>query len=149
MTKTQIVELYSQKRYGELISMLREEAPVIKGPSSIQKLLSMYGSKKQEYFLVVTLDGAHAPIAVHEITKGIADKCMVHPREVFATAISDNAVAIVIAHNHPSGAITPSQEDCDITNRIEEASEIMGIDLLDHIVIGRGEYYSFKEHGLI
>jgi DNA repair protein RadC len=93
----------------------------------------------------MTLDGSHQTINVHEITKGLANRTLVHPREVFAPAIEDRAVAIIIAHNHPSGKTDPSGEDLDITKRLVDAGTILGIPVLDHVIVGRENYTSLKE----
>jgi len=97
----------------------------------------------------LTLNGAHWTIRRHVVTIGLANRTMVHPREVFWPAIRDNAVAIVVAHNHPSGQIDPSNEDREVTRRLVAAGEIIGIPVLDHVIIGRDRYYSFLESGLI
>lgn len=104
-----------------------------------------YGLADVENFLVVTLSGAHKVLNIHEVTRGIANKVMVHPREVFRRAITDNAVAIIIAHNHPSGQLVPSDEDKAITRRLQDAGELLGITVLDHLILGRDTYLSFVE----
>jgi DNA repair protein RadC len=85
-------------------------------------------------FILLTLNGAHNVISVSIVTIGIANKTIVHPREVFCKAISDNATAVIVCHNHPSGEVVPSDEDKQITKRIRKAGEIMGIPLLDLVV---------------
>jgi len=102
---------------------------------------------KTEGFYVIELDGAHEVIRVRTVTKGLVNRTMVHAREVFRNAIKDNAVAIVVAHNHPSGQVEPSAEDDQITKRLVEAGEIIGIPVLDHVIVARCGYFSYLEKG--
>ena len=118
----------------------------ISGPADIWPLLQPYSLMDQEHFLAVTLDGANAIIQIHVITKGLVNRTLIHPREVFRAAILDNASSIVLAHNHPSGSTEPSREDREATTKLAQAGKIVGIDIADHLVLGRG-YYSFREHG--
>lgn len=83
------------------------------------------------------------------VSKGNLNSSIVHPREIFKRAVLNNAASIICMHNHPSGDPTPSQNDIDITKRIDEAGELMGIPLLDHVIIGDGTYISLKEKMLI
>lgn len=101
-----------------------------------------YKDKKQEYFLLLTLDGANQVIKLHEITKGLANKTQVHPREVFAPAIEDRACFIIVAHNHPSGSLEASREDLAITEKIKHVGDLMGIKMLDHIIVSKEGYLS-------
>lgn len=116
-------------------------------PECVIEYLSSYSTKRQEHFIVLTLNGVHKLIKKRVVTIGIANKTIVHPREVFWNAIKDNATAIIIAHNHPSGEVTPSSEDLEITKRIKQSGELLGIEVLDHVIIGKGTYYSFAENG--
>lgn len=103
----------------------------------------------QEHFNVVLLNTKNMVLDVENITKGIVNASLVHPREVFKNAIRKNSTSIILAHNHPSGDPTPSAEDKSITRRLYEAGEILGIKVIDHIVIGDGNYISFKEMGML
>ena len=145
---------YSRYKKSELIEMLvRSTRPQITGPSPLIGLvlekLEPYRNQETEHFLVATLDGSHRIINLRMITKGLVNRTIVHPREVFRGAIADNAVAIIIAHNHPSGNLTPSPEDHSITIRLVEAGEILGIKVIDHIIIGLSlhNFYSFNDNG--
>jgi len=120
----------------------------IGSPEEAYKLVKRYADKKQEYFILLTLNGAHNVISVSIVTIGIANKTIVHPREVFSKAISDCAVAIIVCHNHPSGAVIPSDDDKEITKEIHQAGEIIGIPLLDHIIIAKTGYNSLREEGV-
>jgi len=121
----------------------------IRHPADIIPLISSYATKKQEHFLTVPLNGAHVPMSRNLITKGLVNRTLIHPREIFRRAIQQNAVAIILAHNHPSGNVQPSSEDKVVTERLQEASEVIGIRLLDHIVFAKDSYFSFLEHGLL
>lgn len=104
---------------------------------------------KQECFKIILLDTKNKIIKVEEISIGILNASLVHPREVFVKAIRQHAASIILAHNHPSGDTDPSAEDKKITKRLYDAGEIIGISVLDHIIIGRGTYLSFKQEKLL
>jgi len=103
----------------------------------------------QEVFGILILNTKFKIVAVHEISRGTLDASMVHPREVFKPAILHNAAAIICFHNHPSGDPEPSKEDIKITERLIEAGKIMGIEIVDHIIVGDERYTSLKERGII
>lgn len=109
--------------------------------------LLTYADKKQEHFIAMTLDGANYIIEKRVITIGTLNQSLVHPREVFADAITDRAASVIIAHNHPSGQLHPSHEDMLVTERLKKAATILGIDLLDHLIITGEGFYSFKNEG--
>lgn len=104
---------------------------------------------KKEHFFVVSLDIRNRIIAVDEISKGILEASLVHPRETFDMAIRRNAAKIIIAHNHPSEDPEPSENDINITRRLKEAGLILGIEVIDHIIICKNSFFSFKEKGFI
>lgn len=104
---------------------------------------------KREHFFVLSLNSHNKIIAIDEISTGILDASLVHPREVFDTAIRRRAAKIIIAHNHPSGDSEPSEDDINITRRLKEAGTIIGIELIDHIIVCRNSFFSFKEKDLI
>ncbi len=152
MNKAKIIDMIRKDHYAEALDVIMEildNTKRVTGPKDTLERLKKYSTKTQEYFLVVTLNGSHEIINVHEATKGLANRTLIHPREVFRTAIEDNSVAIIIAHNHPSGNPEPSTEDIELTKRIKDAGEIIGINVLDHIIISRRDYYSFKEHSIL
>jgi len=121
----------------------------ITSPKDIYNELKDYTTKKQEYFILITLDGASHIINTHTLFIGTIDQSIVHPREVFATAIEDRAAGIIVAHNHPSNTPTPSQADIQITKRLKEVANLVGIELLDHIILTKDSYYSFSDEGLL
>ncbi|MCP4692818.1 MAG: JAB domain-containing protein, partial [Desulfobacterales bacterium] len=95
----------------------------------------------------VSLNGGNEVITTRVVTVGLVDKTHVHPREVYADPITDRASAVIVAHNHPSGALTPSGQDIEVTRRLKSAGEMLGIKLLDHIIFNQKEYYSFLQNG--
>jgi DNA repair protein RadC len=123
---------------------IRPEGLKISFPPDVLPLIRHYGDRKQEHFICISLNGATEVIAV-----GLVNKTQVHPREVFADPITDRASAIIVAHNHPSGGITPSKEDIEITSQLKAAGETLGIKLLDHIIFNQKDYYSFLEKGFL
>lgn len=132
---------------GRRIYSIRDKR--IAMPKDVFPLIAHFADRRQEHFLCISLNGAHEVIFARQITSGLVNKTVVHPREIFADPITDRACAIIVAHNHPSGNIEPSKEDIDITKRLREAGEVLGIPLLDHLVFCQSTYYSFVEHGLI
>ena len=132
----------------ELSRRLYFPAPVrISFPADVLPLVRHFADRKQEHFLAVTLNGAHEVIQTRVVTIGLVNRTLVHPREVFADAITDRAASIVVAHNHPSGNCKPSPEDRAVTDRLKRASDVLGVSLLDHIIFSSTSYYSFLEQG--
>lgn len=124
---------------------IKPEGHKISAPEDVPPLVRHLLDRKQECFVVISLNGAHEVIALRIITIGTVNSCQVHPREVFADAITDRAAAIVAVHNHPSGQLKPSEHDRRLTAQLTEAGKILGIPLLDHIIVGRGGFYSFTD----
>jgi DNA repair protein RadC len=112
-------------------------------------LMTLLQDEPAEVFVILCLTTKFHVIAYHEVGRGTLDSVLVSPREVFKAALLANAAAIVAAHNHPSGDPTPSPDDVDITRRLIAAGDVLGIAVLDHIIVGDGRYYSFKEGGLV
>ena len=112
-------------------------------------VLSEMSVLEQEHFRIMTLNTKKEINFIREISKGTINMTIVHAREVFRTAISDNAHSIILLHNHPTGDPSPSKEDIGLTKNLIEASKIIGIDILDHIIIGDNRYFSFLEEGLL
>ena len=113
-----------------------------------QYLQKSIGREMQEHFVILFLDSRNNLIK-HDITIGTVNASLVHPREVFKEAIKASAAQIIIAHNHPSGELEPSSEDIAITRRLDEASRIFNIELLDHIIVTKDDFFSLKEKNLI
>jgi DNA repair protein RadC len=121
----------------------------ITNPSDAFEILKRYGMKKQEHFFGIILDGSHTVIKLQIISIGLVNRTIVHPREVFKPVLLKSGTSIIIAHNHPSGNLEPSPEDIDITKRLKEAGDILGIAVLDHIIFSKNGFFSFKETGRI
>jgi len=121
----------------------------IKSAKDVYNELKDYTKKEQEYFILITLDGASHIINKRVLFIGTINQSLVHPREVFANAISDRSASIIIAHNHPSGTLKPSNADIQITDRLQKVAKIVGIELLDHVIIAKDGYYSFSENALL
>lgn len=125
-----------------------QRAKRIRFPADAYSFLKPWAKKKQEHFLVVCLNGAHEVIGRPQVVSvGLSNRALVHPREIFAPAISKRATAVMIAHNHPSGNLQESNEDREVTHRVKKAGEVLGIPMLDHIVFSATGYFSFLENG--
>ncbi len=126
---------------------IKPEGVKIEMPADVLPLIRHYADRKQEHFLCATVNGANEVIAVRVISIGLADRSPVHPREVFADALSDRASAVIVAHNHPAGGLEPSAADVEVTGQLKAAGSVVGIALLDHIIFNRTGYFSFLEAG--
>ena len=118
-------------------------------PQQVSDTFQFLMQETKEMFLTLHLDGKNRIICMDVVSIGSLNQSIVHPRSVFMTACLSSAAAIICVHQHPTGDPTPSSEDISITRRLKEAGEIMGIRLLDHIIVGDGEYLSFVERGLL
>ena len=121
----------------------------IESPCDIIPFVRNYAVSSKEHFLMVTLDGGHKIIQIHVVSVGTLNCSLIHPREVFVEAIKDKASAMVLCHNHPSGSCEPSEQDIEATRVLLEASEIMRIEILDHVIVGCNSYFSFLENGVL
>jgi DNA repair protein RadC len=121
---------------------------VVKTPEDVMGLVGRrLRAKKKEHFLALLLDTRNQLIKIAEISVGSLDSSIVHPREVFKEAISASAAAVILAHNHPSGEAEASQDDIKLTKRLAEAGELVGIEVLDHIIVGDKKFLSLKREG--
>lgn len=133
------------KRFGE-----KSFAPgtPFQGPTDIYAhFRERLAAEKREHFYAVLLDNKHRKIREVHVSQGSLTSSIVHPRDVFEPVVRESAAAVVFVHNHPSGDPTPSAEDLEITRRLRQVGELMGVRVLDHIVIGRAGYVSFVEGG--
>lgn len=103
----------------------------------------------REKMLLICFNTKNEPTHIEILSVGTLNTSLVHPREVFKTVVLSNAASFAVAHNHPSGNCNPSGDDVDITKRLKEAAKIMGVELLDHIIIGEGNYVSLREKGVL
>lgn len=125
------------------------QADKISYPTDILPAIRHFVTRAQEYFIVITLNGAHEVIKSRVVSIGILNRTLIHPREVFSDVIKDRAASIVLAHNHPSGNLEPSNEDMEVTKRLIKSGELLGIKVLDHIIFSNKNYFSFTENSLI
>lgn len=138
---------------SELIQKLRliikDKTKKLSAPNDAYKLFEKHANDEKECFMVAVLNGAHELIDMIVVTQGLVNRTIVHPREVYRPALMLNAVAIIVSHNHPSGNLDPSPEDIDITKRLVESGEILGVKLLDHVIVSPNGYLSMVERGLM
>lgn len=153
MTKTKPFRLKIIKPvYASLT--VAEEARVWFSPDSpvnsserIGQLFRYLEQETKEHFITCHLDNKNRLLCIETVSVGSLTASIVHPREVFKSALLSSAAAMVLVHNHPSGAPAPSREDLDITRRLKEGAELLGLRLLDHVIIGHGRNYSFADQG--
>jgi DNA repair protein RadC len=144
------IEIRAAVELGKRISAFTHAArPVIRCPADVSQLvMSELRHETREHFKVLLLDTRNQVRRVKTVSVGSLTESIVHPREVFREAIQHSCAALIAVHNHPSGDPTPSVEDVQVTKRLEEAGKLVGIDLLDHVIIGDGRFVSLKEQGL-
>lgn len=132
--------LVKHKRYGQKIET----------PEDVYNLLKEeLADKKKEHFKILSLTSRNQLISIDNISTGTLDSNLVHPREVFQPAIQNTAASIILVHNHPSGDFEPSEDDLTITKRFIGAGKILGIEVVDHIIVTKNGFLSFKEKGLV
>ena len=135
---------------GRRIGQVRNPGrPVISSPADVERLLrGRIANLDRENFVVVLLNTKNEVIETSTVSVGTLGASLVHPREVFKPAVRASAASVILAHNHPSGKVEPSREDREVTKRLGEAAEILGIEVMDHVIVGDG-YFSMKEHGML
>lgn len=137
------------------LQLVRERAitfwtRIVTKPEVAAELLARYlDGADREHFVVLCLDTKKQVTRINTVSIGTVDGTLVHPREVFKSAIEANSSAVILAHNHPTGIPTPSAEDHAVTQRLVKAGQILGVEVLDHIIIGDGRHVSFREMGLM
>ena len=128
--------------------LLESDRPVIDSAEKAVAQLADIRDKKQEYFVCLTLDGANRLVAKRVVTIGTLTASLVHPREVFANAITDRAASIIVAHNHPSGNLEPSVADLNVTKKLKATGDVLGIQVVDHIVVTAHAFSSIFPRGV-
>src|SRR3989304_2929669 len=123
--------------------------PILHNPEDVYRFVHTHFKNDQESFILIPLNTKNGALALHTVTIGSVNANIVHPREVFRCLLNYGCAHFICCHNHPSGDPTPSKEDIDITKKLQEAGKIVGIDLLDHVIIGDMKHYSMKETGHI
>jgi len=149
VTPDQAMALLAAMELGKrLVLASSTESDHITSPgSAAQYLMGRLRYENHECFVVILLNTKNRVIRCQQIAEGSLTSAVVHPREVYAPAVTAHAAAILVAHNHPSGDPYPSSEDRNLTLALSKAGDFLGIPLMDHVIIGDGNYYSFKEHG--
>jgi DNA repair protein RadC len=127
---------------------VKPEGIRIETPADLLPHIRHYADRKQEHFLCASVNGANEVVNIRVVSIGLIDRSPVHPREVFADPLMDRASAIILAHNHPTGPLTPSDSDVEATRRLKQAGDLMGIAVLDHLIFNRTDYFSFLEKGI-
>ena len=144
------IQIKAAIELGKRVSVSENNKRAIRSPEDVFTLVGprLHGDK-QEHFIGVFLDTRNQVIRDEYITTGGLDSSLIHPRELFKRAVDYVCSSVIVCHNHPSGDPTPSQEDVDVTRRLVEAGKIVGIDVLDHVVVGDGRWISLKDRGLM
>lgn len=143
----------NEQRHNILVkeSSCNYEIDSLSSPQKVFQLLTdLYGLNQlaEEYLYMIALSTKNKPLGIFEVSHGTVNASLVNPREIFIRLLLSGASNFILAHNHPSGSCTPSNEDCKLTDRINDCARLMGIPLLDHIIIG-DDYLSYKEKGLL
>lgn len=148
---TKACQIVAAIELGKRLAMSNLQAkPSIQSPSDVANIfMEEMRYYKKEYFKILLLNTKNQVISSENISIGSLNSSLVHPREVFVRAIKKSASAVILVHNHPSGNAHPSKEDINITKRLIEAGKIVGIEVLDHVIIGDGSYISLKENSII
>lgn len=141
-------EIIACLEFGKRLLKDKPEKLVLQ-PEDVYRELRDLRQNKKEHFVVFYLDTHSREIKRETISIGTLNANLIHPREVFESAIKNNAAQIIVAHNHPSGIVDPSEDDIEITKRLVDAGKLLGIDVLDHVVVGDKGYFSFKDKNII
>ncbi len=150
MGTAKICELKAAVEIGRRMSMAPRQGLIIRTPRDVEAyLVNELRQLTQEVFVVLSLNSKNQLVGKDYATTGTLNSSLVHPREVFKIAVRRSAASIVVVHNHPSGDPQPSREDVEVTKRLGEAGKLMGIEVLDHIIIGDGRYVSLRERGVL
>ena len=137
------------RELGERSLDKEKGVPYIREPKDVINFVPELHRRKKEYFVVFYLNTRNQVLHREFISVGTLDSSVVHPREVYQPAIEKSAAGVIFIHNHPSGNPSPSSEDIKLTRRLKDAGEILGIELIDHIIIGEKDFFSLKEHKII
>lgn len=142
-------QIVSALRLARLNPVCAEERFTIRSPEDAYEYLSDMQYLQREEFVVLGLNTKNEIIFKKTVFTGSLNSSIVHPRETFKVLIKRSCASAIVAHNHPSGSPTPSQEDVHVTKRLAEAGKVLGVEVLDHIVIGAGKFVSLKEKGYL
>lgn len=146
------IDVYALKQYKVKSDRINLEGKIARSPATaytiVQEVLDIE-HEASEMFGIVCLTQKNGVAGIHVVSIGSLDAAIVHPREVFKRAILNNAASIICFHNHPSGDPTPSPADLELTKRLVDSGELLGIQVLDHLIIGEGRYISLMDQGLM
>ncbi len=126
-----------------------EGTAALSSPKHVLSYARAYASAEKEHFLAVHLSTRHVPSFLEVVSIGTLNASLVHPREVFRRAIREGSANLILVHNHPSGDPSPSADDIEITSRLVKVGELVGIEVLDHVILAGERYFSFREEGLL
>ncbi|MGH7809890.1 MAG: RadC family protein [Candidatus Binatia bacterium] len=146
-----VAQLKASLEIGKRIGSRKWETgqPLRSAEDVYQHFRENLGREKRELFYVVLLNNKNRKMREVKVSEGSLTASLVHPREVFNPVIRDSAAGVIFVHNHPSGDPAPSPEDIDITKRLKEVGDVMGVRVLDHVVIGHDRYFSFNDKGML
>jgi DNA repair protein RadC len=146
-----VAQLKASLEIGKRIGSQKWETgqPLRSAEDVYQHFRENLGREKRELFYVVLLNNKNRKMREVKVSEGSLTASLVHPREVFNPVIRDSAAGVIFVHNHPSGDPAPSPEDIDITKRLKEVGDVMGVRVLDHVVIGHDRYFSFNDKGML
>jgi len=144
-TKEELVKELTSILVKEDCGRYGDSDTAFNAPSRVATVLRYYCAMEQEHFIVVTLNTSLKIIRIHVVSKGLVDKTLVHPREVFRPAIQDNAKFIIVSHNHPSGSLVFSHDDTSVSKRLKECGELLGIPVIDSVIVTKEGWVSETE----
>lgn len=147
--ETKAAQIMACFELGRRHYMQKNSTRKILKPEDVLPLVDDIRAHRQEHFVCMSLNGAGELLGKRVVTVGLVNHSLVHPREVFAEAITDRAASIICAHNHPSGSLEPSSQDIQITRQLKDAGTTLGIQLLDHIIVTKDGFFSLKEKGML
>lgn len=141
--------VYESLTVGDKAAEYFQDTDAIKSSADVNDRFAFLHEETRENFIAVHLDAKNKVLCVDPVSIGSLNASIVHPREVFKSCLLSSAAALILVHNHPSGDPNPSAEDHEITARLKEGSELLGIRILDHVIIGNPRHYSFADQGLV
>ncbi len=141
--------VYESLKVGEVAAQYLDNAAPLSSSARVAELFGFLARETKEHFLALHLDAKNRLICLEVVSVGSLSAAMVHPREVYKSALLSSAAAVIFLHNHPSGDTAPSSEDRELTDRLRQAGDLLGIRVLDHLIIGGERYFSFADSGAL
>jgi DNA repair protein RadC len=157
MSSRRLQAMLGDQRAARLLAATELGCRILKGsgerplssPKHVHDYARTYATAAKEHFLAVHLNARHVPLLLEVVSVGTLSASLVHPREVFRRAIIESCASLILVHNHPSGDPSPSPDDIEITTRLTRVGELVGIEVLDHVILAAERYFSFREEGLL